>query len=240
MKILLPLLAAAAVSMCGCQSSQTDHKEEVKEMTNETTNEMMDESSIYEDDLTFMVETFGLREEELIGIDLKRLIEDYRLRTMDYTAEEIREILKDQGDMYQDDGTTELFSIFEQEGGALKEGAEIRRIAYYRNPGTLVQKAVFDLEYEEFFVDNPDPHPLTEEQVKLLKELPDKWGITKWDSWYEGEEESGIGSLSWKLVFELEDETYCVYGGYTSDMTHLPETYNDVNKELVSVMKSAK
>ena len=76
MKILLPLLAAAAVSMCGCQSSQTDHKEEVKEMTNETTNEMMDESSIYEDDLTFMVETFGLREEELIGIDLKRLIED--------------------------------------------------------------------------------------------------------------------------------------------------------------------
>ena len=166
MKILLPLLAAAAVSMCGCQSSQTDHIEEVKEMTNETTNEMMDESSVYEDDLTFMVETFGLSEEELIGIDLKRLIDDYRLRTMDYTAEEIREILKDQGDMYQDDGTTEVFSIFGQEGGALKEGAEIRRIAYYRNPGTLVQKAVFDLEHEEFFVDNPDPNPLTEEQMK--------------------------------------------------------------------------
>ena len=41
-------------------------------------------------------------------------------------------------------------------------------------------------------------------------------------------------------MFELEDGTYCVYGGYTSDMTHLPETYSDVNKELVSVMKSAK
>ena len=41
-------------------------------------------------------------------------------------------------------------------------------------------------------------------------------------------------------LFELEDGTYCVYGGYTSDMTHLPETYSDVNKELVSVMKSAK
>ena len=89
-------------------------------------------------------------------------------------------------------------------------------------------------------MDNPDPNPLTDEQMKLLKELPDKWGIPKWDSWYEGEEESGTGSLSWKLVFELEDGTYCVYGGYTSDMTHLPETYSDVNKELVSVMKSAK
>lgn len=230
-KRIMLLFVIVAAGVCGCRNQKPGNSEEVEKMTKETAG--------HEDDLTFMMTTYGLEKEELAGIDLKRLIEDYQMRTREYTAEEIREILTDEADMYQDDGSTALFAILEQEGGALEDTDQISRIGYFYNPGTLVQKAVFDLENKLFYVDNTDSHPLTEEQYKLLKELPEKWQITDWDEWYEGEEQESTGSFAWKLVFELADGSFCVYGGYTKDMSHLPKTYNDVNRELRSVMKSA-
>lgn len=239
-RIYYVLIMGAVLGLWGCSGRAGGGRETRQEAEQETsvsreTEHVEEEDEM--DDLTFMMTAYGFREEELLGIDLKRLIEDYGLRREAYTADEVREILELEADVYQDDGSTELFSILEEEGGTLKEGAEICRIGYYCNQGTLIRKLVFDLENQQFYVNNTDPQPLSKEQIRTLRELPSKWGIGKWDSYYEGEEEPSTGSLKWKLVFELEDGSCGVYGGYTKDMTHLPKTYQDVDRELNSVIK---
>ena len=45
------------------------------------------------------------------------------------------------------------------------------------------------------------------------------------------------GSLYWKLIFQLEDDTLCVYSGYTKDGTHLPESYGKFYKGIQSVIE---
>lgn len=131
-----------------------------------------------------------------------------------------------------------MFSAFDRDTDAdYNAEANIRRIAYYYNQGSLFQRSVFDLENGVFFVNTALPRTLGDEQLNMLRELADKWDIFEWEEYYEGGEEPSTGSLRWKLVFEFDDDTACAFGGYTKDMTHLPDTYRDVNKELQSVIK---
>lgn len=220
------------IGLCGCQKIKIDDLKEVEQMS-ETKN-------AEQENLAFMIEGYGFEAEELEGIDLQKFIDDYQLHTRDYTSEEIREILRDEGDFYQDDGSTKIFSILNKKGtGSLGEKSQICRIGYYCNEGSLIQKVVFDLEKKEFYLNNTEPVSLTNDQLELLLNLPSKWNIAEWEDHCEGVEEDSTGSLYWKLVFELEDETYCVYDGYTKDMSHLPKTYLEVDKELQLVIRSA-
>ena len=127
------------------------------------------ESTAAQDDVHFMMSAYGLSREELQGIDVEQLISDYELREREYTPEEIRMILADQGDMYAEDETTVLFRILSKEGGPLKNGqADIVRIGFYENAGTLVERSVFDLKNRVFYVDGPEPHPMSEAQAEEL------------------------------------------------------------------------
>ena len=163
----------------------------------------------------------------------------YQLRDREYTPEEVRMILADQGDMYAEDETTVLFRILSKEGGPLKDGqADIVRIGFYENAGTLVERSVFDLENRVFYVDGPEPHPMSEAQAEELKQLPGRWGIPAWDVHTEGKEAPNTGNYGWKLIFELSNGEYAVYDGFTGDMSHLPKHFAEVRDTLYSVQGS--
>ena len=197
------------------------------------------ESTAAQDDVHFMMSAYGLSREELQGIDVEQLISDYQLRDREYTPEEVRMILADQGDMYAEDETTVLFRILSKEGGPLKDGqADIVRIGFYENAGTLVERSVFDLENRVFYVDGPEPHPMSEAQAEELKQLPGRWGIPAWDVHTEGKEAPNTGNYGWKLIFELSNGEYAVYDGFTGDMSHLPEHFEEVRDTLDSVKGS--
>lgn len=224
--ILLILILLSGISCSFYQENTINTSEGVIQMPVDTN----------ADDLKFMVETYGFSEEELEGLDLAKLIQDYQLRTRDYSAEEVRDILKAEGDMYVDDGTTALFSIFAIEGRDLRDGDEVNRIGYYFNAGTLVQRLVIDIDDKAYYIDNAEPHPLKGKQVEFLKDLPHKYEISNWEKYTVGEEQPSTGHFSWKLVFGLTSGEYCVYDGYTKDMSHLPATFNDFIEGLNSVL----
>ena len=222
------ILMVAAV-LFGCGGTKT-----VKE-----TETAASESATVQDDISFMVNTYGFSEEELQGIDVWQLIHDYELLERQYTPEEIRMILEDQGDMYVEDEATILFRIFSRDGGPLKEGqTDIVRIGFYENAGTLVERSIFDLENKVFYVDGPEPHAMSEAQAEELKQLPGRWNIPAWDVHTEGKEAPSTGNYGWKLVFELSDGAFAVYDGFTGDMTHLPEHFEEVRDTLDSVKES--
>ena len=187
--------------------------------------------------MEFMTEEYGFKEKELEGYDLIRLMKDYDFRNLDYTADEVREILEDQGKYYQNDGYTQLFyALNAEEGGTLDRDSEITRIGFYYNEGTLIRKVIYDLESKKIYDNSAEPKEMTGEQCSALTNLASEYGIYEWDNTYDGEEESGsTGSLRWKLVFECGDGSQCVYGGYTRDMTNLPERFNEIKKLLLSI-----
>ena len=184
----------------------------------------------------FMMTKYGLNEDELKGLDLIRLMDDYDFQDMDYTADEIREILMDQGEYYQDTGYTDIFYFLDaEEGNKLSRGTEIQRIGFLYNEGTLNRKIVYDLKNGKYYNDSPNGISMTDAQVKTLHALPETYGIFEWDLYYGGTEAHTTGSLGWKIVFECSDGQICSYGGYTQDMTHLPDKFEDVVRVLFSI-----
>lgn len=226
-------MVLVAIGLYGCQSRNINIGNRVENMSSENRQ--------YQDDMAFMIEHYGISEEALQDIDLNQFMEDYQLKIRDYTTEEILEILSEEGDIYLIDDNKRLFAILqEEEGGTLEENTEIQCIGYYRNEGTRIQKAIFDLEKKTFYVDGVNANILTNEQFETLKELPSKYEIAKWNNYYECDEQESTGSFRWKLVFVLENGQTCVYGGYTGDMSNLPESFLEVNKELMAIMKTVK
>ena len=217
------------ISFCGCfDGSIGNYKSEevVKNMDNDY------------DNVRFMMEKYGLRSDELSGLDLERFINDYQLRIREYSSEDIRRILDDEGDMYQDDGTTALFSILNATGERLKIDDSVTRIGLYVNSGTIIRRAVFDIEQKVFYVQTTEPHPLSEERIQILKSLPEQWDIFSWEQHCVGEENPSTGNFGWKLVFGLSNGNFSVYDGYTQDMSHLPNNFQEVYQQLNSILKT--
>lgn len=73
--------------------------------------------------------------------------------------------------------------------------------------------------------------------MKALLDLLKQCKVYDWKNEYKGEEKKSTGSLYWKLIFQLEDDTLCVYSGYTKDGTHLPESYGKFYKGIQSVIE---
>lgn len=191
-----------------------------------------------QENMNFFIQEYGFTADELIGYDLEKIIIDYNLKSLDYSGEEVRQILNESGNYYLDDGTTELFQIFSAVSNHEKKNeSELIKIGYYYNSGTFVEYVVFDLEERCFYVNTAEPNPLSEEQCKALRELPERWGILDWDEDYRGEEEPSTGSLGWKLVLSYQDLSAFVSGGYTQDHTHLPVTFFDMNDELQKIIR---
>lgn len=233
MKSLLftTMILLFSTTLFGCEKTtnvNVNVKEKAEEMTKMETETM--------NDIQFMMEKYGLSEEEMQGLDAAKLISDFQLRSRDYTPEDIREILAAEGDMYILDEEARLSRIFSAEGGKLEEGrTDIVRTALYLNAGTRVQRYLLDLEEGIAYVDDVPVRPLSEAQVEEVKQLPAKWNIPAWDTHTEGPEDPSTGNYSWKLIFELSDGTYAVYDGYTRDMTHLPDHFAEVRDTLVSL-----
>ena len=131
MKSLLftTMILLFSTTLFGCEKTtnvNVNVKEKAEEMTKMETETM--------NDIQFMMEKYGLSEEEMQGLDAAKLISDFQLRSRDYTPEDIREILAAEGDMYILDEEARLFRIFSAEGGKLEEGrTDIVRTALYLN-----------------------------------------------------------------------------------------------------------
>lgn len=229
------ITAVMILAMTGCTDtagSNSDNTEGVNDMPAYTVD--------YNENLKFMMDTYGLSEEELAGLDLARLIEDYRLREEDYTADEIREIIIEEGDMYQDDGTTELYYILDTEAaGGLPDDAVITTVGFYLNSGTAVDRYVFDINGRKVYINGPDACAMDDSDAQALAEMAGKYGVSGWDAHTSGEEEPSTGNYAWKLVFRTEDGKCYAYDGYTQDMTHLPENYDEVRQVIRTAAENA-
>ncbi|MBE5998203.1 MAG: hypothetical protein E7239_10765 [Sarcina sp.] len=196
----------------------------------------------YKQALAFMAEQYGLTAEELMGIDVERLIEDYQLDRMDYSAQEVREILEEQGDSYQLQLEDDIYALLGNindipaSGTDLTPDADIVKIAFYENPGSLQRRMLFDLEDCLGFLDDAVPFELSAEQVGSLKQIAADAKISSWQHKYaRSDEKETTGSYAWKMVFLLSDGRQCIYGGYTQDMTGLPADYNTVAETFRSI-----
>lgn len=198
-----------------------------------------DNGTTYQENLDFMIENYNFTAEELADIDLERFIEDYALDSLDYTPEEVQQILSDERDMYIDDGTTERFKIFDQKSDdTATPDKGISRIGYYYNEGTLLQRIVFDLENNVWYLNKNEAVSLDTDEADSLLSLDENYHVFQWDANYEGEEEETTGSLRWKLVFEFEDGSYRSFGGYTKDMSHLPDNFREVNDLINDLIRT--
>ena len=188
--------------------------------------------------LAFMMSKYALTEEELAGYDLVKLMADFDFRNLEYTADEVREILADQGKYYVDTGYTKLFSILDmKEDGKLTHDGEIIRIGFYYNEGTILRKIIYDLQEKKIYNNSVEPAEMSDPHYEKLSSLADDFGIYDWDNYYGGEEKPSTGSLRWKIVFVCADGSACAYGGYTNDMSHLPENFSDVRNVLLDAAR---
>ena len=235
MKKIVFCFALVLLFIGGCQTNAAT-EEEPKQEKEEITAELSGEA---QDPMRFLTETFGLDEAELAPYDLESLIEDYQLRTLDFTADEIREILRDYGDAYPNNGVRQALRLLDaEEGQLLKRDDDVRRIGFSYNSGTFFRQMVFDRANGQLYVEGAEPAPLTEEELQLLEDVLAADTIYSWQSHYEGEEEPTTGNFAWKLVFELDDGSRCAYGGYTQDMTHLPDGLTGISDTLLSIASS--
>ena len=178
----------------------------------------------------------GITEEEMEGLDVIRLVKDYEIDQRDYTTEEIREIIADEIEFYHDSKETALYSVLEEQGNAnLEEDAVIAAVAYEYNNGSYYERGYIDLAEGYVCADTADKKDLAPEFAEKILEMVSKYEIFKWKHDYRGEEPKSTGSLGWKIVFRTRDNTYYVYGGFTSDGSHLPDHYD----EVIGLLRSA-
>lgn len=211
--------------------------EAIESITANSEETEMTGSDGYKKALAFMIEKYGFTVEELLGLDVEALIEDYHLDTEEYTKEEVAEIIGDQREYYLLDPADEAFSLLgntnevNANSADLPENADIAKIAIYINSGSLQKRIMFDLEDDLYYVDDGTPYVLEAEQIEIIKAGLKEAGVSTWDHYYEnsGEQET-TGSLRWKLVILLRDGTECAYGGYTKDMSTLPDNYDKLEK----------
>ena len=98
---------------------------------------------------------------------------------------------------------------------------------------------LFDFEDELYYVNDGTPYILESEDADKVKAVLKEAGVTSWEHLYENDDEPvTTGSLGWKLVIQLKDQTECVYGGYTRDMSNLPDGFDQVDTVFSEVAKS--
>lgn len=181
-------------------------------------------------------EKYQLTDDELSGIDADALVADYRMDEMDYTKEEVLEIIEDQREYYEDDPTAEIFSILGNtdevpaDSADFSETSTVTRVAYYANPGSAQKRVLFDLKNKMYYVDDGTMYYLDEYRCSQLVETLRNAGVSWWKHYYEdAAEQETTGSFAWKLVIEQENGPTCSYGGYTKDMSTLPQGFSDVD-----------
>lgn len=186
------------------------------------------------DDKEFLVEVYGFTEEELAGIDIERFKKITRFRENIQNSDELKRQFSNLRDSLLEGDHTDTFLLLTVEAGEkLQEGTEIEQIGFYLNAGTFVQKSLFDVEKNVFYVDDDTAHPLSED----LSAITDKYEVYKWKNNTRGSEHDSTGSYEWKLVFKDVNGTKYVYSGYTKDGSHLPDTYSELSDELISIIK---
>lgn len=199
----------------------------------------------YKKALAFMINKYGFTVEELLGLDVEALVEDYQLDKDEYTKEEIVEIIEDQRDYYLLDPADEIFSLLgntdevDPNSADLPENADIAKIAMYLNAGSLQERFLFDFEEKLYYVNDGIPYVLEEDQIETIKTGIKEAEVSTWNHYYESsDEQETTGSFGWKLVILLRDGTECAYGGYTRDMSTLPDQFDKLETALTNAVKA--
>lgn len=184
-----------------------------------------------------LMDKYGLTPDELHGLDLDTLERDYNFLTNDYSAEEIRQILAEQGSYYMDTDHGIYDLLKAEPAQKVTLDSRIRRIGLDYNEGSYYTRLVIDLDKQEYYRDNNPAQALTEEQREQLLGIVKEYAIDQWQTVYIGDEEDTTGFLAWRLVFELQDGSDCVYCGETRNMTSLPDTFGEVTDVLFGIAK---
>lgn len=187
-----------------------------------------------QDARAFLMDEFGYTEADLAGLDTEALVEDYQLRTENYTRQEVDEILSEYRHVYELTEEDEIYRILRDpdqdcsDSPDLPEGADIAKIAVYISSGTSQKRYLFDLDNDSFYADDAVRQDLTAGQKEQMLSAITEAQIDKWPHYTDNtrSEQPSTGSFGWKFAFQLRNGTVCSYGGYTKDMTGLPEGFD--------------
>ncbi len=229
------------ICLCGILTSctrrdYTDYTEEenMERIDNieEQNNEEMDYRSL--DDREYLIKMYGFTLEELEGMDIEWLNQKAHFRDSGMSVERVREWVDADkpyaSDTYKD---TYLF-LTAQPNIDIPQGTKVKKIGFYYNPGTFVQRSVFDIENKVFYVDDDIEHQLDED----LSAVVDEYNIYDWNTENLSRKLGSTGSYGWKLVFVAEDEHKYVYEGFTQDGSAIPDGYTELSNKLIDIIKS--
>ena len=240
--IIIPMICVitgTAVLFSGCGK-----KDKVQVTTGtDMTEENKKEENPAEDARDLLKRKYSVTDEMLEGIDAEALVEDYRMDENEYTKEEVWEIIEEQREYYAIDPSKEIFSILgnvdeiPEESSSFSEDKDITKVAYYRNPGSFQEKIVFDLENNVYYKDDAKAYKMGNGVAKNIQETLKEAGISKWSHVYKDRGNiNTTGSFGWKLAIEQEGGNICYYGGYTKDMSVLPENFVMVEDILLGTV----
>ena len=220
----------------GCSNEAMNNINKTVNMNSSTKNNIVHNRN---EVIQYLVDNYDFTESELQGLDVIKFVEDFEVYDRDWTSDLLREVIESQKEYYIDDGYTEAFEIFNyDEGGTVNEDLELSHIGYYYSSGTYNQSMVFDIINKIGYINSvgeKETIELSDKDIEKLKELSSKYKIKDWQTHYSGLELDTTGSHAWKLVFEYTDETTAVYGGYTGNMTYIPNNYSAVTGLLKSI-----
>lgn len=238
--IIIPMICVitgTAVLFSGCgEKDKKDPSTVSTDISDENGKKENDEENAKE----LLKSKYSVTDEMLEGIDAEALVEDYRMDETEYTKEEVWEIIEEQREYYAIDPSKEIFSILgnvdeiPEESNSFSEDKDITKVAYYRNPGSFQEKIMFDLENNVYYKDNAEAYKIGDDAAKEIQKTLKEAGISKWSHVYKDRGNvNTTGSFGWKLAIEQEDGSICYYGGYTKDMTALPENFTMVEDVLL-------
>ena len=184
----------------------------------------------------FLQEQFGYTDDELDGIDAEALVNDYDMRNETYTREEVDAILAEYRGVYTVTDEDKIYEILGNtdddcsDSPDLPADAQITKAALYISSVSSQNKYLFDFEEHCYYVNDANVRFMTQNQEERLLKAFRNAHIENWPHYTDNTETEAetTGSFGFKIALQIADGTVCSYGGYTKDMTGLPNGFDGI------------
>ena len=216
-----------------CKNSENDeirYKEGHKELTQE-------EIRIRAlDDREYLMEVYGLTAKDLENINIDFFSDVVDLRRSKPSKDRLKIVLDELRERFIDENYSDIYLILSPETNKkIPQGTKVKKIGYYINPGTFVQKMVFDLEKKVFYVDDYTEYKFDEDLANVV----DDYKIYEWDTYVVGEnDKNSTGSYGFKMVLLGEDDHKYAYEGHGESNLPIPDEYWILGKKLTDIAET--
>lgn len=201
-----------------------------------------------EEDIQFLIDTYGVKREQIEDIDVHQLIRDYNLRKNTTTYKDsIDDLIMQEGQ--KDTGYSDIYKIIDVENGArLKKEDVIKSVAFYHEKDDVTARTyVFDFINKKYYcstnsmpeINALTPHELTDEQINEINNLIESFNVYNLDAVNDSlDHKNALGiRLKWKLVIEREDGSICTYRGNRDNNDDYPANYCEFADGLELIAK---